>query len=243
MQDLNIRVSFYTQLWFLWSVHSFVISDSCDAKINMVRDVWQVGMGHNFTLICEFVCIPPSDTLHWYRGASSVLNQTTNQTNFTFPLHVERAGENHSGEYYCETHPPVVSSNTVFIRVVDLSLNVSSTSAEVFEGQTVEVNCTAVSPLNATLFWGRGGCDDRQKVNGSGTLRLSPATAQHRGDYYCCSSIPTLTPLHRFKKVQVTVLRPQGILQCQVLWYLMCKTGIFLIFSAAVFILACRGQS
>ncbi|KAJ8356823.1 hypothetical protein SKAU_G00196170 [Synaphobranchus kaupii] len=242
MKHLNVSGSFYIRLWFLilLSVHSVTIRDSCDTKINMVRDEWYVGMGQNFTLMCEFVCVPPSYILQWCRNTSSLLNYSTNHTNYTFRLHVERAGKNDSGEYYCQTQPPVVSSNTVFIKVVDVFVNVSSTSVEVLEGQTAEVTCTAVSPLNATLFWGRGGCEERQKVNGNRTLQLSHAAVQHSGDYYCCCSIPTITSLHRSMKVQVTVLRPQGILQCQLVWYLMFKAGIFLLFSTVI--LTCRGH-
>ncbi|KAJ8393165.1 hypothetical protein AAFF_G00068480 [Aldrovandia affinis] len=165
MKPVNIRsVSFYSGLWFLWSAK---LSDSCDTTIKMLRDERHVGMGLNFTLTCEFICVRQFYILRWYRGTQIVSSVSTSQANYTFPLHVTHAGPNDSGEYYCRTEPPVTDSNTVFIRVLDLFVNVSSTALEVLEGETAKLSCMA-SALNATLFWARGGCEENHMLSPMG---------------------------------------------------------------------------
>ncbi|KAI1882605.1 hypothetical protein AGOR_G00236610 [Albula goreensis] len=233
--------SLYARLWFLWSVHSIQSGDSCDTMIQMEREERQVGLGHSFTLSCRFSCVRPSDDLHWLKNGQSVANTTTDQSNFNFSLRIDAAEPQHSGKYHCQTQG--ASSNTVVIRVVDLSVRVSSAAVEVLEGDTVELSCTPASPLNATLFWAQGECEENRTVSQHRTLRISPVTIQHNTDYHCCCSIPTSPPLHRSQRVQVTVLRLQSILSCQLLWYLLCKAGIFLLLLATVIIiLACRGH-
>ncbi|KAG7456518.1 hypothetical protein MATL_G00236780 [Megalops atlanticus] len=222
----------------LWSVLLVQTSDSCSTTITMLRDERYVGLGQNFSLTCEFVCIRPSIRLQWYKDNQSLSSTSSSQPTYTLTLHVVGARQNHSGIYYCQTQPPIATGNNMVIEVVDLALRVSRSLVELLEGEALELNCTAVSPLNATLFWVRGDCADGHNVSSRETLLIFPVSVQDSGNYHCCGSIPTFTPLHRASRVQVTV-HDSGFLPHQLLLYLTSKA----LFAAAVILLVlCRGR-
>ncbi|XP_072560557.1 basal cell adhesion molecule-like isoform X2 [Paramormyrops kingsleyae] len=150
----------------------------------------------------------------------------------------------HNGTYHCQTRPPAATSNNVFMRVVDLDVSVSNASLDVREGEAVSVHCAARSALNATLFWTRGNCERSDTRGGNGTLHLGRATTSDSGHYNCCASIPTGIPLWRSKSVQIRVTGTTQVKaivsNCPLIYYLLGKTAVVLLFIMLICFLTYR---
>ncbi|XP_066552218.1 uncharacterized protein LOC136718403 [Amia ocellicauda] len=246
-------------LWILWlaslSIHA---AENCMPAITMRRESRIVAEGQSMNLSCSFFCIIESHSLQWCKARGencdnqSLINFT--QINYTFSLLVEKATETHSGQYFCQTVPTNTKSNMVTVIVTEFHINVSSAAVTVCEGVDIVVNCTASfhhDIKSMVIFWAKGKCLDgdfannSRQVNEPGlaftSLTLSPSTPLHSGEYHCCASLPTYTPLRKNSTVQIIVVGRREILDNTILMYLQCKAGTFcLLFIIVGVIQSCR---
>ncbi|XP_048844710.1 peroxidasin homolog [Brienomyrus brachyistius] len=235
-------------LWLLTSALTVQVINTCDTTISMQRLERYIGVGQNFTLTCNAQCLDPSSIIQWYLNDKLLSNDSNvkllRDNSNTYRLNVTAAQMRHNGTYYCQTRPAAATSNNVFMRVVDLDLNVSITSLDIGEGESVSVHCVARSALNATLFWTRGSCERSDTRGGNGTLHLAGATISDSGHYICCATIPTGIPLWRSESVQIRVTasgqRNPIVSNCPLIHYLLGKTAVVLLFIMLICFLTYR---